>query len=117
MKLIALSALLSLSVSGLRLHAADAASDAAAAAAKAATAAAAAKQPPAQPKKASTENTGDAKGETGDYKSASKIFTDLPDITGGFQSGQHFQLKSRQDGNPVMYVTSTPVDVDVYSKR
>jgi hypothetical protein len=49
------------------------------------------------------------KDETGSYVGTNKKFKDLPDITGGFQAGQHFQLRSRQQNNLVMYITDDPI--------
>ena len=94
MKLLALTALLALSVSGLRLQKEDAA------------------------KKDDAKKTdGKKKNETGPYKPADHTFRDLPDINGGFQAWQHFQFKSRQDGNLVMFITDAPIDDDVFRPR
>ena len=57
------------------------------------------------PKTETTTKT-TAAGGTNAYVVGSHDFADLPDITGGFQAGQHFQLKSRADNNLVMYITS-----------
>ena len=54
---------------------------------------------------AAADATKTAAAGTNAYKADSHKFEDLPEKTGGLQARQHFQIKSRMNGNFVAYVT------------